>query len=494
MSKRKDKINQVMVEFIGNNTIDVTGSMIYVKFYDKALDKHIQILLDAGGVQGYSVAECYSANVKMLEKIDAKNLDFILISHQNLDHISLIPAFVANGFTGRIIMTKEAYHLGIPLLMDSAFINGKEVEWLKKNKKTKDKVYKPLYQASDVEETKNYIDKFPLNEIINITPNIAVKLIPNVHLLGACSIECYCKDINSRIHKLFYSGDIGNVSYEKHFVYDTQYPPKNAGLSIIESTYGARSKIAFNKNLRKQELKLLEDTIIDTIINKKGSVLIPTFSLDRTENIIYNLKRIIENNEKLSTIKVVLDGKLSNNLLDIYEKICENKNKEEIDEIINWDNLIRIRDYQNTVKMLDETDGKIIVSSSGFCTGGRVLSYLKKLLPYKKNTIIFCGFSSEGSPAFKIKHKNQTGQKTIKIDNDVTLMNSDVVTLNSFSSHIQHDSLIDYTLQINTDIVVLVHGELNGREELKEDLEKMYEDKCESTKVIIPKKNQVIYF
>jgi len=494
MSKKKEKINQVLVEFCGNNAVDVTGSMVYTKFWDNSLGRDIQILFDAGGVQGYSIEECYSMNLRALEKFDIKNLDFILISHQNLDHIFLISALVARNFTGRIIMSKECYYLCIPMLMDSAFINGKESEWLKRTKQAKGKVYLPLYDVYDVEKTKSFIDITPLNEIVQLTPNISVELLPNIHMLGACSISCYYKDTNSRVHKLFYSGDIGNCDSEKRFVYDSQIPPKNATLAILESTYGKRPEINVDKNFRQKELKILEETLVNTIINKKGDCCIPTFSLDRTENILYNLKRIMDNNEQLKSVKVILDGKLSNTLLDIYEWICTNQNKTDINEIIGWKNLIRIRDYKATEKMLDDNTPKVVVSSSGFATGGRVISYLRKLLPQKRNTIIFCGFASEGSPAYKIKNKEQTGQRTIKMDGNTVLMNAEVLSLESFSSHIQHNSLIKYALQINTDTIVLVHGELSGRQELKEDLEKEFSHECRSTKVIIPKKNQILYF
>lgn len=493
--RKKDILSKVYMEFIGNNATEVTGSCVYNRFWDQDLQRNIHILLECGTVQGKSIAENYQANSKLMDKIDAKNIDFVIISHINLDHFGMLPALISRGFTGRILMTKESLALGIPMLFDSAFINEKDVEFLNKSKKVKGKNYKPLYTASDVEKTKDYIDVVPLEEMYKLTPNIEVRFIPNQHLAGAVSFSIHFKDLSSRVHKLYYSGDLGNTSFKKHFTYGSQKPTNSATVYLVESTYGSRQKMFTDKNLRKNELKKLEETIENTILNKHGSVLMPAFSLDRTENLLINLKRILDNNEKIIDTPIVLDGKLSNTLLDIYEKICEGVNKEEIDEIIQWKNLIRIRDYKETVRMLDECDGKIIISSSGMVSNGRVLNYLRRLLPYKRNTIVFSGFASPNTNAYKIKNKHETGQKTIKVDGSICLMNAGVLTLDSFSSHIQRDTLISFIRKTNvSDGIYLIHGELNGREELKEDLEKMYQDDCVSTKVIIPKKNQVVYF
>lgn len=493
--RKKDLLNKVYLEFIGNNTTDVTGSCIYVKAWDKDLQRYVQVLLECGLTQGKSIESNYSANSRLLDKIDAKNIDFVLVSHQNLDHNGLICGLTARGFTGKILMTKECKSFSIPMLKDSAFIMESEIEWLKKNKKTKGKTYKPLYRMVDVETTQGLIETVELNKMLELTPNVSVKFFPNIHMLGSASFNLYFKDLSSRVHKLYYSGDLGDRGFEKVLTYGEQKPPSNTTIALMESTYGAREKNFVSKDLRKRELKILEKTIENTILNKGGCVLMPAFSMDRTEQLLYNLKKICDNNDKLSKLEIVVDGKLTNEILDTYERVCEGKNKELIDEILNWDNLIRIREYKETCKMLDETDGKIIISSSGMCSNGHILSYLRKLLSQKRNTVIFNGYCGENTNGYKIKNKDETHQKTIKVDGHITLMNAEIVVLNSFSSHIQRDSIINFVKQINiADGLYLIHGEMSGREDLKEDIEKVFSDECISTKVIIPKKNQVIYF
>ena len=115
------------MEFIGNNATEVTGSCVYNRFWDQDLQRNIHILLECGTVQGKSIAENYQANLRLIDKIDAKIIDFVIISHINLDHFGMLPALISRGFTGRILMTKESLALGIPMLFDSAFINEKDV-------------------------------------------------------------------------------------------------------------------------------------------------------------------------------------------------------------------------------------------------------------------------------------------------------------------------------------------------------------------------------
>jgi metallo-beta-lactamase family protein len=491
-NKKKDILNKVRIEFIGNNTTGVTGSCIHVQFFDKDLNKNVQILLELGSTQDKSILENYKANDTLLNKFDAKNIDFVIINHVHADHFILIPALIPKQFTGKVLMTRESKAISPVMLYDAQYINELECKWLKEKKSVK---AKPYYRISDILQIEDLIETIELNKIVNITPNIQIRFLPSKHILGSVTCELFFKDMNSRVHKLFYSSDLGNTSGDKYFVYDTQFPPSNATIAIYESTYGSRVKCFIDKKVRKKELEILKNAIKHTVLEKNGSCLFPCFSLDRTPNILKNIKIILDSDEELKNIPVIVDGKLTNELLDIYSRICENQNKENIEEILEWQNLLRIRAYKETLHYLDLKEPRIILSSAGFMSNGHVLEWAKSMLPQKRNTIIFTGYSPDGSVASKIKHKDETQQKRITIDKSTVLMNCDVVSLDSFSSHIQREDLIKFILQTNTsDYTILVHGDLDGRFELEEDLQKRYDDECISTKIIIPKKNQVIYF
>ena len=495
MSKKKDKNNQVKLSFISNNTVSVTGSSMQLEFFDRYLNRNVNILLELGMSQEGSKLDAYLTNSKLLEKIDTKNVDFVIIPHCHGDHAFLLPYIVSkHNFNGQIITTKENKSILPIMLADSAWIIDQDIDWLKKNKKTKNRIYTPYYKMSDVEALNDYIIDIPVNEIVSLTKNIQIRFLPNMHCCGSVSVELFFKDGNSRVHKLFYSSDIGNINNE-YYINKTQKPAKNSNISIYESTYGERIKDANYKKLRKQELELLETTIKTTILGG-GDVLIPCFAFQRTPTIAMYIKKIIEKNNYLNGVRLIIDGKLSNELLDVFEKVCEGEDKNNIEDLLNWDNLIRIRSFKETVKLMDDkTTTKIIISSSGMMEAGHVKEWAKIILPNKRNSIIFNGFSVDGSLATKIKQHDKTHQKTVKIDKSIILMNCKVIELKSFSSHASRRDLINYIMQTNTsDYICFVHGSSDAKLELAEDVCKRLEDECISTKVIIPKKNQMIYF
>ena len=493
--RKKDLRCKARIEFFANNVNGVTGSSQLITFFDKDLDKDVNILLELGSYQEGSILDNYNNNYRLLNKLDVKNIDFVIILHSHADHSLLTPHLATREFDGQIITTKENKAILPVMWAYACYINEQEVEWLKKYKKAKDRNYKAYYKPQHIEAICEYINDIPFETIVNLTPNIQIKLLPNKHILGSCSCELFFKDLNSRVHKLFYSSDLGNIiGNDDYFTYDTQHPAKNSTISIYESTYGKIDRDFISKKLRKKELLLLEKTIKETV-ERGGTCLIPCFSLQRTPVMALRIKQILDNNDSLKHTPIVIDGKLSNELLDVYDKVCEGKNKEYINELLNWDNLIRIRSYKETCRMTDDKNPKIVLSSSGFLNAGHVLEWTKNILPSKRNTMIFCGYSPEGSIASKIKQKDETHQKTVKIDKSVVMMNAQVVVLESFSSHIMRQDLIKYVLQTNTsDYICFVHGSEDAKNEIAEDVCKRLEDECLSTKVIIPKKNQVIYF
>jgi len=494
-NKRKDVRNKAKIEFFANNVTSVTGSSQLLTFFDKDLEKDIHILLELGMSQEGSKLDSYLTNSRLLEHIDAKNLDFVIILHNHTDHTGLLGNLVTNhNFNGQIITTRENKAITPVMLSDSVYIIEQDIELLKRNSKAKDRIYKPFYKIQDVETLKDYMIDIPINKIVNLTKNIQIRFLENKHCYGSVSCEIFMKDLNSRVHKLFYSSDLGGVN-NTHFVAKSQKAPKNSTISIYESTYGCRDRdLIGGKKARKKELEILEDTLKNTLLSG-GSCLLPCFSYQRTPTMLMYIKDIIDRNESLSKFPIIVDGKLTNELLDVFEKICEGEDKENIDSILKWDNLIRIRSYKDTIKMSNDKEPKIVLSSSGMMQAGHVIEWAKQFLPNKKNCIIFCGYSVNGSLASRIKLKNETNQKTVQIEKSTVLMNCQVVNFNSFSSHIMRNDLINYVLQTNTsDYICFVHGSTDAKLELAEDVCKRLDDECVSTKVIIPKKNQVIYF
>lgn len=481
MGKRKE--NKVYLEFIGNNANGVTGSCIYGKFYDEYLERDFQFLLECGIKQDGSPLDNYLANTKMLNKIDAKNIDIIFQLDNHGDHSLLVPALTKKGFNGSIFVVNEKKFILKRLWVDCEHINKDEVRLLV----SKGIKAKPYYEIKDIDKTMGKLEILELEQEYHITPNISFTFLPNRHNLGSCSIVLNFKD-KSNNHRLYYSSDLGNVKFDKYFINQKQEPIPNANVCIYESTYSARDRLTINKSLRKKELYELTKMLRYTLLEKKGSVLLPAFSFDRTPNLLVILKEILDNDEQLKNIKIYCTGKLTNDLLSDYSLICKGRDKEKINEILQWDNLKRVDNYKLIPSVYNKSEPRIILASSGFCTNGYVVYFLEHMLSHKENTIIFSGYSSPDSPATKIKQKNEN----IKLGDSIVRMNCDVMEMHSFSSHIMRDDLIKFITSTNMDKCVLVHGE--KREELAEDLKEEFAKMNKSTKVLVPKINSSLKF
>ncbi len=492
MGSKKKKENQVRLEFSGTNTVEVTGSMLLATHYDNTLDKNVNILIECGSSQSSSVLNNYNTNRNLIDRLSTKKIDYIILCDSHQDHTGNTIAVAKNVKPLKIFMRPIAKPILNVMWADSAFILEKDCQWLKDKKGIKTK---PFFTVSDIDIVEGLIETVETDIMYNITPNIQMRYLKNKHNIASCSLELFFKDKNSRVHKLFYSSDLGSTFEPSYYVSKEQKPPRSANVSIVESTYGEYDREFITKKLRKKELVDLKNVLEKTIIEKKGSVLFPTFSYQRTVVLAKILHDIISKDERYDKIPVVIDGNLSNNLIDVFERNCVGEDKENINQLLEWKNLLRLRSYKESVRYLDQSS-KIILSSAGFCHTGRVQLWLKELLPHKRNTVVFIGYTgNQGSVATKIKEKDETHQKTIKIDKSTILMNSDVVSFNSFSSHLMRNELVNYATSIQTsDYLCLVHGSENAKIELAETINKRFEDECLSTKVIIPKKNQVIYF
>lgn len=490
MGKKVDTQKQVYLEFIGSNANGVTGSVTYGKFYDHTLERDVQFLLECGGKQDGALQDCYLSNMSVLDKIDCKNIDYVFLGHAHLDHTMLIPALAHRGFRGTIFCTKETKAIMPVMWFDGLHINKMDVKWLTFKKKIKAKLY---YEECDVLMTNDLMEAIPLEQSIQVTPNISFRAISNRHILGSCSFEIHFKDVSNNVHKLFYSSDLGNVKFDKSFISKEQSPIANCNVGIYESTYSKRNKVIINKKLRLQEMYDLKQMLRKTLLEKKGSVLFPAFSLDRSPNLLKLLKDILESDPELRDVEVVCDGKLTNALIDVYERVCEGENKTLMKEILEWKNLTRVYSFKTTQNVLTSSQNKVILSSSGFCINGHIMYYLEKMLPKKENTVVFTGYSPPDSLASQIKGKlDDVEGQYVKIDEKKIRLECDVMSLNSFSGHIMRDDLINYIVATNQDKVILVHGE--AREELQQDLQQRLGELSKSTKVVVPKRNSSIRF
>jgi metallo-beta-lactamase family protein len=236
----KKKENEAKLYFIGGNSTNVTGSCIYGEFLN------YKFLLELGGVQDGSTESNYINNNKLINRIDFENIDFIFLNHFHQDHTMLVPVAVSRGFKGKIITNHETASLLETLWEDSHHVIKDDVNFLRTSKGVK---AKPFYSYEDIQKTMNCIFEYEVNTIHKLNENVSFRLLRNNHVLGSTSLELFLKDNSSKVHKLFYSSDVGSTTVDKYFVYDEVDVCKNADIVIHESTYSSSERRVINEKI-----------------------------------------------------------------------------------------------------------------------------------------------------------------------------------------------------------------------------------------------------
>lgn len=383
-------------------------------------------------------------------------------------------------------MTHESAILAEKMWSDALFIHESEIEMLQ----SKGYKVKPLYDKNDISETLNIIYEYDLNKEYEISPNIKLKMLPNKHILGSCSYQLWFKNKKSCVKSIVFTGDLGNTRLENFFTYKDQFEQINCNAIICESTYGSPERIAITKKMREQEIKEIEKDLIHTLIEKKGNVVFPCFSLQRSQVLLKNIYDIFQRNEALQEYQVILDGRLTNLVTDVYKQVLQDDEKTIIEELLSWKNLRRIKDFQGTRLIISDNKPKVILTSQGFMMAGHSVVYAEAYVRNFRNTFIFTGYAPEGCLADKLKKREQ---KYIKINKTNHELKAETKEYHSFSSHIQHEQLVHLlTGGKISDCIVLIHGSGEAKEGLKKVIDDKLSEQSKTTKVVIPKRGQII--
>ena len=313
-------------------------------------------------------------------------------------------------------------------------------------------------------------------------------MIPAGHIFGSCQIELYVKLPSGVTKKIAYSGDLGNIIFEQPFVQDFK-PISKCNMYIGECTYNNENRSS-KKSQREKDIKTIENVIRQTCIENRGIVLIPTFALQRTETMLYTLWNIFKDDKNFN-IPIIIDSPLAVTLLDCFQN---NLGKEWLDifnQIMSWKNIKVIRTIEESMACVEDNSPKVVCSSSGMLTQGRSIMYLKKILPKSNCCVLTCGYMSPGGVGWKIK--NNPEQKTITIDNVAYKNRCDIKCLDSFSSHMQYEQLMNYYTNIannGCEVIWLVHSD-EGKIKFKEELEKRINKIFKTTKIVATNRNTV---
>ena len=439
MSKKKDNIK---ISFCGANSYQVTGSCTHIKMEEK------QILLECGLVQGCkTILDDYRQNNKKFD-FHSNRIDYVFICHAHVDHCGLLPRMIREGFKGKIIVPKGNKEIIYELCKDCAFIMFKDCEYLKK--KYPSKQFIPAYKEEHVEQMMEYIYEYNIGEKIILDNNVSFSFENSQHIVCSAQLELWLSQ-NNHTKKIIYTSDLGNVSMINNYVQPITRLSK-ANLLIGEATYCEESK-PLTKKHREKDLEKIK-CVIKQCSEQRSSCLIPTFSLHRTQEMITEIYKLYKDVD--INIDFIIASPLANKICDIFLKILDGEQLKLFQEVMNWNKLKRVRDFEKVTELLNDKNPHIWLASSGFMTAGYSRTICAHLLGNSKNTIILSGYAPEGSLAYKIKNGTT---KTITIDEKVCKNLASAIILKSFSSHMQYTDLLKYYSDSNVEKICIVHAD-----------------------------------
>ncbi len=453
------------ITFLGA-TKEVTGSNFLVEGAGK------KFLVDCGLFQGNAQTELENEEEFMY---DVHDIDFMLLTHAHIDHSGRIPKLYKEGYRNPVIATKATCDLCSIMLPDSGHIQEIEIEWKNRKRKREGKEFlPPLYTAEEAIESLELFKPVMYGEIVDLDENIKARFNDAGHMLGSSMIEIWITE-NGETKKIVFSGDIGNNDIP---LLSSPTMIESADYLIMESTYGNRLHM---QNNNKAEILL---NIVSETLNNGGKVIVPTFAVGRTQEILYEINKSKEQNkenkeftEKYKTFmqaKVFVDSPLAISATEVFKKNMDVFNDNVKKEIENGDNPFEFPDLNFTrtadeSKALNELDEPcIILSASGMCEVGRIKHHLKHNLWDPKNTIVFVGYQAQGTLGRSIVD----GAKKVKIFGEEIAVNARIEYIEGYSGHADQEWLLNYVYSfINKPRhIFLVHGEKEGQVVLKEKL------------------------
>jgi metallo-beta-lactamase family protein len=463
-------------------TKTVTGSNFLVEGAGK------KFLVDCGLYQGGAKDE-----IKNEEPFpyDINEIDFMLLTHAHIDHSGRIPKLYKEGYRNPIYATNATCDLCAIMLPDSGHIQETETEW--KNRKRirrGEEELVPIYDAETAAKSLELFKGEPYNQIIELDDDIHVRFNDAGHMLGSSIIEIWIRE-NGENKKIVFSGDLGNndipLLAEPTIIQDADF-------LVMESTYGNRLHIK-NENKAKTFINIVTDTI-----KNGGTVVIPSFAVGRTQEILYELNKIKDSEDDspeferkyrlLMNTPVYVDSPLAISATEVFKENMDLFDEETQELIRRGDNPLEFPGlkFTQTVeesKALNESnESAIIISASGMCEVGRIKHHLKHNIWNPKNTILFVGYQAPGTLGRKIVD----GAKTVKIFGEEVAVNARVEYIEGYSGHADQAGLLHFVDSFvkKPNHIFLVHGEEESQKALRDKINENFDlpvsipDYCES--------------
>lgn len=445
------------IQFLGA-VQEVTGSKHLI-----TTDDGVRILLDCGMFQGKGL-ETEEQNRTL--GFDPKDIDFLILSHAHIDHSGLIPYLVKNGFHSNIICTHATRDLCSILLADAGRIQEEDTRQFNKKRAMQGlPPVEPLYSIKDAEESMKYFVSISYDFVYQLNKDISLLFTNTGHILGSSAVNLTITE-NENMKSICFTGDIGR---QKNLILKPPAPFPAADYIIAESTYGDRLH-----DIREDAEKKLLEVIVNTCVRKKGKLIIPSFSVGRTQEIVYTLN-LLFNKGWLPKINIYVDSPLSINATNIMRMHPESFNEDMLEHMekdpdpFGFNNLFYIRSREDSKKLNESAEPCVIISASGMMEAGRVKHHLANSISDKKNTILIVGYCSPTTLGARIRR----GDPRVSIFGRVYEVKADIEVLDSYSAHGDYSEMILYLSCQNKDMlknIFLVHGEKEVMEKYRDTL------------------------
>lgn len=458
------------IQFAGAST-GVTGSCHHI-----TSGEH-QILLDCGQFQGGKAQDALNYEEFPFNPAE---IECVVLSHAHIDHCGRLPLLVKRGFQGKIYCTDATADLLDIMLKDSGYIHEKEAEWQnRKGERAGREIIEPLYTFNDAVDTLQYIEPVRYDQQIDINDHMRIVFSDAGHILGSAIVELWVTE-DEKETKIVFSGDLG---VQDRPILKDPTVIKEADFVIMETTYGNRLHPANEASIQD-----LLDIVIKTT-KRGGNVVIPSFAVGRTQELIFEFNRFYNENsefrKELENIKIYIDSPMATNATEVFEKNAQVFDEETKNYILSGDNPLDFpnleftRSSEESQALNMDTTPKVIISASGMCEAGRIRHHLKHNLWNKNNSIVFVGYQAEGTLGRAILD----GVESVALFGEDVQVNAEIYNLEGFSGHADQNGLFSWIASFENPPkqLFLVHGE----EESKVAFAKLIKEKLGYEPVVV---------
>ena len=425
-------------------TGNTTGSMHLIEVNGS------RVLLDCGLCQGHR-KEAFERNRNL--PFDPDDIDAVVLSHAHIDHSGNLPTLVKNGYEGPIVATPATQDLCDIMLMDSAYLQVKDVEYVNKKRRKKGKnPFEPLYVKDDAERAMEHFQPLPYEDPHEVVPGMTVNFHDAGHILGAGLTEIELAE-NGQKARMLYTGDLGRK--EQPILRDPVIV-REIDTLITESTYGDRL------HPREEDVKEILEELCDRTLQHSSRLVVPAFSVGRTQQLLYFLHELWEE-DRIEDIPVFVDSPLSTRATRVYQDHPECYDREMMEHIMAENNpftmahVTYVTETEESKKLNHREGPVIIISASGMCEGGRILHHLKHSIEDQRNTVLIVGYQAEHTLGRRLVHK----ESPVKIYGDYYDLEAEVVSIQALSAHADRDEMLEYFGEMGPEVAraYVVHGD-----------------------------------